>query len=240
MSVWWQAGEGSPFSFEKTMTKTPYSELVGKKLHRLTVLKWLPPDASYNQSRFVCECDCGKKDYVVRAAYVRNSAVKSCGCQKKKAGIGPTNNLTHGKTYTPEYRIWSSMISRCYNKKEKSYADYGARGVVLCQEWRESFDRFYADMGPRPSPRHTIERIDPKGNYESSNCKWIPRAEQNTNKTNNVFIEFRGQKKTVAEWARVVGIKDGALRWRIRNNWPLEVALCTQDHRSVSRSLSRS
>lgn len=87
----------------------------------------------------------------------------------------------HGKYYSPEYRAWSNMLTRCYNPKRKDYDNYGGRGIGVCNEWRESFSKFYAYMGDRPSANHSIDRIDVQGNYEPGNVRWSNRTTQNRN-----------------------------------------------------------
>lgn len=93
---------------------------------------------------------------------------------------------THGMSNTPEYKAWFEMKRRCYNKNRKGYKNYGGRGIKVCDRWLESFENFYEDMGDRPSPNHSLDRIDVNGNYEPSNCKWSDRTEQNYNQ------RFRG------------------------------------------------
>src|SRR5215831_1427086 len=96
----------------------------------------------------------------------------------------------HGMAGSSEYSIWNAMISRCENPRSKDYIRWGARGITVCNKWRESFAQFFHDMGPRPSARHSIERIDNDGNYEPSNCCWIDRIKQARNRRNNTLLEF--------------------------------------------------
>lgn len=114
---------------------------------------------------------------------------------------------THGMKRTPEYQAWSSMITRCENKNRPCWADYGGRGITICDRWRNSFEHFYNDMGKRPSPKHTVERENNKGNYEPGNCKWGTRLEQNANRRSSHFVEIDGHGKVcLAEAARITGI----------------------------------
>lgn len=116
------------------------------------------------------------------------------------------SNRTHGKTNTPEFNVWKHMLSRCHNANNKSFKNYGGRGIAVCDQWRKSFEMFLSDVGPRPSVQHSIERIDNNGNYEAANCKWATRIEQGSNKRNNVMVTIEGVEKTISEWARNYGV----------------------------------
>ena len=127
---------------------------------------------------------------------------------------------------TPEYSCWDSMKQRCLNQSHTSYENYGGRGITICEAWL-SFDNFFNDMGQRPSPRHTLERIDNNRGYEPGNCKWATRGEQLRNTRRSRYVEHDGQRKVIADWADEYGIPRGALLMRLRNNWPFEKALKT-------------
>ena len=122
----------------------------------------------------------------------------------------------HGMTNSDEYGIWSDIKTRCTNKNHRGYKNYGGRGVNVCDRWKNSFENFYSDMGPRPSKCHSIDRIDNSGNYEKSNCKWATSLEQGKNKRNNVKININGVVKTQAEWARESGISSCLISSRIK------------------------
>lgn len=130
------------------------------------------------------------------------------------------------KSLTKEYRVYYGMRERCYQKSHKSYHLYGARGIKVCDRWLKSYDDFIADMGIRPSPHHTIDRIDNNGDYEPSNCRWATRKEQYANKRKSywVFYELNGERLSLTQWARRLEIDESALRVRIKN-WPIERAL---------------
>jgi hypothetical protein len=123
-------------------------------------------------------------------------------CTPERKAIAAQNNTTHGLSRTPEYRIWDSMRRRCGERAEPSKKKhYFDRGIRVCERWQQSFEDFYADMGPRPTPKHSIERIDVNGNYEPSNCIWATLTEQARNRRNNRMLTAFGETKTVAEWA---------------------------------------
>jgi len=130
---------------------------------------------------------------------------------------------THGMSYSSEYKVWAGMKGRCADKKQKSH---GGRGITVCERW-QSFENFYADMGPRPSDKHSIERIDNDGNYEPSNCRWATLSEQMRNTRRNRIVEFRGEKRTISEWAVITGLTHKLITWRLNNGWPAEDALTT-------------
>lgn len=133
---------------------------------------------------------------------------------------------THGASRTPEYAVWRAIRDRCENPNDPRYKNYGARGIKVCDRWQRSFIDFMADMGPRPSDQHSIDRRKNGGDYEPSNCRWATRNEQaqNTRKS-KAPIEFMGQAKHIAEWARELGIRPDTLALRIARGWTLEAAL---------------
>ena len=130
-------------------------------------------------ARWLCLCDCGTS-MVVNGSNLRRGLTKSCGCLKvETAGV---QSRTHGKSNAPEYRSRAAMIQRCSNPENIGFDLSGGRGVAVCERWLESFENFYADMGPKPSPQHSIDRIDPDGIYEPSNCRWATPLEQRHNR----------------------------------------------------------
>ncbi|SPA00497.1 conserved hypothetical protein [Cupriavidus taiwanensis] len=121
----------------------------------------------------------------------------------------------------PEYTAWVDMIQRCTNPKQESYADYGGRGITVCPEWREDFGRFLADLGPRPSPKHSLERRDIHESYCPSNCRWATNIEQQNNKRTNVISLADGPNGptfTAAELGRFMGMDPQFLR-SLDLNW---------------------
>jgi len=125
-----------------------------------------------------------------------------------------------GKKLTPTYRTWQAMLNRCHNSSSKSFADYGARGIIVCARWH-AFERFLSDMGERPKGM-TIEREDSDGNYAPGNCRWATRVEQNSNTRANRYVVFNGARITQAEFARQTGLKQSTVSYRMRSGWTVE------------------
>lgn len=149
--------------------------------------------------------------------------------------FGNQNSLKHGfarrNGKTLEYRIWIALRTRCNNPKSTAYRLWGGRGIKVCERWN-SFRNFLEDMGPIPTPQHTIDRFpNNDGDYEPGNCRWATRAEQNGNRRNNRILELNGVKKTGAQWARDLGITQATLNERIEK-WGVEKALATPKYQN--------
>ena len=140
-------------------------------------------------------------------------------------GFNRTSNERHGLTKHPLYYIWCNMHGRCGTTTHKFYADYGGRGISVCEAWF-SFPKFIEDMGERPDGCW-IERIDNDGPYAPDNCKWATQLEQAANKRNNKHITFDGETLHQAEWARRVGLPITTLHNRLLLGWSVERALTT-------------
>lgn len=134
--------------------------------------------------------------------------------EKQRAAV-----TTHGMSQTTTWRIWRGMRRRCYDTNIQGYANYGGRGITVCDRWRDSFENFYADMGERPSKQHSLERRDNNGNYTPHNCYWATNIEQHNNTRRSVFLEFQGKKQTITQWARELNINVATLYNRVRRGW---------------------
>lgn len=142
----------------------------GDMFSRLTVVR--EAESRHSHRVFECRCECGATKTVFLSA-LRSGLSKSCGCLRDEIAT------RHGKHKTPEYRIWAGMISRCENRKLRSWKNYGGRGISICPEWRASFEAFFAHAGIRPSARHSIDRFpNNDGDYEPGNVRWATMSEQ--------------------------------------------------------------
>jgi hypothetical protein len=127
------------------------------------------------------------------------------------AGLGTKK---HGMSRSPEYSIWAGMRKRCLNPSYREFRLYGGRGITIAPRW-EDFDNFLADMGSRPSDKHSLDRIDSDGNYEPSNCRWATDLEQSNNTSRNIWITYQGKRHTVAQLARLTGFNHHTIfRWK--------------------------
>ena len=194
--------------------------IVGKKYTRWTVVSRAENRIMPNgKARIMwnCICDCGAKS-IVFGQSLASSDSKSCGCLK-------SGNPTHGMSYKPIYKIWAAMKYRCLNKNDKRYRDYGGRGISVCNEWLNSFERFYSDMGSRPNGM-SLDRKDNDGDYTPENCKWSTQKEQSANMRNNLNITYNGTTMTATQWSRKLGGSDNLVSHRIHLlNWDNERAV---------------
>lgn len=198
----------------------------GDRFSRLTIVKEVEPIywKKYKKRMFLCKCDCGNET-IVRLEYLRSGHTKSCGCLRTDEIV--SLNKTHGQCNTKLYRLWSSMLRRCQTKSDSNYPNYGARGIEVCNEWQD-FEFFYDwSMANGYKKGLSIERIDVNGNYEPSNCEWIPRPLQARNKRNTTFITHKGVTKPLVEWAEELNMNTETLRSRISYGWTIEKALTT-------------
>lgn len=124
--------------------------------------------------------------------------------------------------YHSEFNVWLGIIDRCENKQSWAYKWYGKRGIKICKEWRNSFQKFLEDMGPRPTSKHTIDRINNNGDYKPNNCRWATRKEQARNRRNNRLITYKGETKCMTEWAEVAKLPTTAFESRLDLGWTMQ------------------
>lgn len=152
-------------------------ELNGRRFGRLVAIQF--SHSAKRQRYWQCECDCGGS-VTVRAADLSRGNTQSCGCLQSERTA--EHNLKHGLSKLPEYSVWSMMIQRCENPNVRNFHRYGGRGIKVCSRWKNSFEEFYSDMGPRPFPKAQIDRENNNGNYEPNNCRWATQAENLANR----------------------------------------------------------
>lgn len=198
-----------------------YLDLTGQKFGKLTVLSYKEVDRN-SQRVWSCKCDCGNYTSVSTGA-LRSGNTSSCGCYNVEKFREVVTK--HGMSSLPEYKAWLTMKQRCINPKNKSYPDYGGRGISVSEEWANSFEKFINDLGRRPSDKHSVERVDLNGNYEAGNCEWATRDIQNRNKRNNVTYMLDGEVKIVTDIARENNIPLETLRSRLKSGLDIKEAI---------------
>lgn len=201
------------------------ANLTGKKFGRLTALEFVTTDKK--GVYWLCQCDCGTLA-TVKSTSLTTSNARSCGCLQRELSAerlrNSRPNLKHGMKGTPTYECWGGIIQRCNNPKRAYYHLYGGRGIKICDRWLD-FENFFADMGEKPSNKHSIDRIDNDGDYEPSNCRWATVLEQANNRRDNKVLSYVGLELTVAEWARRISVSPFTLYARIRRGWTIERTL---------------
>lgn len=161
-------------------------EIVGQRFGKLVVERfshfYITPSSGKKEKRWLCRCDCGGHTVTAKRK-LKSGHTTSCGCYRDS--VMKVKCPTHGMTKTPEYISWLAIKARCYNKNEKCYENYGGRGIKVCERWLESFENFYADMGPRPEGM-SLERKNVDGDYEPSNCEWATATVQSFNRRHSL------------------------------------------------------
>ena len=204
----------------------------GDRYGKLSFIKLFNKNETSALRKAYFKCECGKT-ILIQINRVRRSLfpTKSCGCTMYSHGH------TRNRTFTAEYNSWRGTIQRCYNKNSISYKNYGYKNIVVCERWKNSFENFLDDMGRKPTPQHSLDRINNNGNYEPSNCRWATRVTQNNNKINNVPITIDGITKNLVEWSNISGISYIGISSRLKAGfYPFDaVFMPTSLMRSITR-----
>ncbi len=177
-------------------------------------------------------CSCGKKKKCCDAK-VRCGHTKSCGCLRTETlrNCAILRNKTsppaktHGRSSTPEYRAWLKMRERCNRKCNDNYGWYGGRGIKVCKRWENSFENFYADMGDKPGPAFSLDRICNSRGYTPSNCRWATKKQQAENRRTSCMVHHKGKTMCLSQWASQAGLNVTTFRDRLRAGWGMEKAL---------------
>lgn len=206
------------------------TNLSGQVFGRLTVLERAPNKGGKTMWR--CLCECGNQ-HVSQAYHLTTGACQSCGCLWAEAVKAA--KTVHGGHGSPEYTVWCQMRYRCTKPEHKNYANYGGRGIKVCERWG-SFANFLADMGPRPSLTHTLDRIDNNGPYSPENCRWATPKEQANNRRirqNAARVEYDGKQLTMRELGQATGINHRTLEWRYAQGWRGEKLIHSTDRSKI-------
>ncbi len=205
-------------------------DLTNERFGRLRVTSYVGINPDNNGAVWNVICDCGTVKMIASKNLRSSRGTQSCGClQRERVG---DRARTHGRSGSPEYRIWSAMIERCHNENNKHFKNYGGRGIIVCDRWRESFANFFADMGERPSTKLTIERKTNDGPYSPENCVWETRAKQSRNHRRNVSLTLCGRTQVITDWAKEIGISVQGLQSRIAHGWSEEDIITPSDRES--------
>lgn len=181
---------------------------------------------------WLCRCACRTEKWM-RSSLLISGASQSCGCLQKE--LASARMSVHGRSKEPEYASWSSMKKRCDSTSHSRYDLYGERGITYCQRWA-SYDSFLADMGRKPSMKHSLDRIDTNGNYEPSNCRWATDEMQANNKRSNHTVKFNGEAMSLKKYCRLNNLKYGTRVSRINKyGWSLEDVLDGRAGKNVRR-----
>ncbi len=197
---------------EQIEEKKKYLDIKDDVFGLLTAVEYL------GNAKWLCQCECGNTK-IVDSFSLRKRNAKCCGCTK------PTR---HGLSGSPEHRAWKAMKTRCNNPNCKDYPNYGGRGIKVCERWDKSFIDYLQDIGSKPSPLHTIDRIDVNGHYCPENCRWATTKEQADNKRDldtGELYEYNGENKTLVKWSKEFNIDDNVVRNRLNKGWTLEKSL---------------
>jgi hypothetical protein len=201
-------------------------DLTGKYFGTLEVLSQapsakLPPHGQRRHrglTMWCCRCRCGR-EVVCRGDKLRQNAQRSCG---RRGCARSALSLVAAR----ERNVWLGLKERCYNKNSHSYVRYGKRGITMCPQWKNSFEQFLSDMGPRPSSKHSIDRFpNNDGNYEPGNCRWATKKEQQRNTRLTVFVDFQGERVPLITLSERYGISRGVVKNRLLRGWALEDAI---------------
>lgn len=175
---------------------------------------------------WLCRCDCGN-EVGVSAGSLRRGLSKSCGCERNtQTSIRrTTHGHSSGGVKTPEYQTWARIKTRCTNENHSDYPDYGGRGLMVAAEWVDDFEAFYAHIGPKPTSKHSIDRIDNERGYEPGNVRWATTEVQSNNKRSNHSLTVGDQTMTIRQWAQKTGLDQKTICMRVLRGWSAEDAV---------------
>jgi hypothetical protein len=198
---------------------------VGQQFGRLTVVVPFVRRESDGRRCCVVRCTCGspQKTVETKRLLAKRKPLQSCGCWQPGA-------LKHGHSSRPEYYIWKEARARINRSTHARFGDYGGRGLTIEPAWNRSFEAFWADLGPRPSPEHSLERYDNNKGYVRGNVGWETRSVQARNTRQNHYVSYRGRKMIASDACEAAGISLSTFLQRLRRGWDEESALTKPLH----------
>jgi len=200
-----------------TRQRPNFKDLTGQTFDKWTVLDLAPRDTwKSGRTQWRCQCVCGVERNVFSDSLLRGM---SNGCPS-------CSSTTHGEIWSPEYMVWKAMRQRCNCPTTLNYHDYGGRGITICKRW-DNFVSFLADMGPRPSSKHSIDRIDNNRGYYPENCRWTTTHIQARNKRNNRLLSLDGRTQCIRDWENETHIHYNTIWNRLDRGWTVVEALTT-------------
>lgn len=206
------------------MRPRTYIILPGEKYNYLTTVKEIKDEKG--RTMWECKCDCGNTT-TVSVTSLKTGKTKSCGCFRKKAANNRAKKAkTYGYTHHRLYACYYRIRRRCERKSDPSYNRYGGRGIKMCDEWKNDIMAFITwgiENGYKEGL--SIDRIDNDGDYSPDNCRWADAMQQSNNRSTNKLVTYKGETHTVAEWSRIVGIRQLTLNARLVSGWTVEDAL---------------
>lgn len=207
---------------------TMFIDITGEKFGKLTITGINIERSLSKRKYWNCICECGGTT-VAESTHIRRGKIRSCGCLRKVC-----HTATHRMSKTREFSTWQKINGRCHRVTDPKFSSYGGRGIYVCERWRSSFMNFYEDMGPKPSPEHSVDRIDNDGPYSPENCRWATIIEQANNKRTNIRVEWEGETVTLTNLCRKLNIKPAPVRSRLKDAWSIQDAVSI-----VSKNLSQ-
>lgn len=230
----WSKHIGFTNACKECNAKSNIVNIAGRRYGRLIALEYM--GRKNGRTLWRCQCDCGNET-ITGYSNLINGITRSCGCLNNEMRL--INSANRRKCISkdflplgdlrqhPLFSTWSSMITRCYNPKRKNYVDYGGRGIKVCDEWQGDcgFENFIKDMGNRPSPKHSIDRIDVNGDYTPENCRWATSHEQSSNRTDNSYL-FINKKKIIAKTlSDIIGMNYSTIAHQIQKGVDINLIL---------------
>lgn len=205
---------------EDSSTPTRRSPTLGERFGKRLIIKILPYKKDPAAGHVLCRCDCGREKRVKYSCLLLGEQTACNFCRPQRGKHRGTANREN----TPEWEAWSSMRKRCNNPNHPAYHHYGGRGITICATWAD-YRIFLQEMGPRPSTRHSLDRIDNSIGYSATNCRWATWDEQGNNRRSNCLLTFDGRTQTIRQWSVAAGINHRTISHRLKNGWSVEDTL---------------